>query len=480
MVANLVGAGVVLAFAAWIIPVGPLADQDRVLLTNLLVFAGYLAVAVPIGVVWGWRRFRSDRRRWFRGRDSDERRLVLLGPLRLVTVQGVLWGLALVVFGALNAQFSVRLAINVTTTVLLGAVTTCAISYLLSQRALRRSAARVLSAHPPTRQVLPGVAFRAVLFWVLGTAVPVMGVLLVAAGALTYRDFGRGQLAITVIVLAGTALLVGFVVTMGTAKATADPIRAVRRAMGRVQRGDFDVRVAVYDGSELGLLQAGFNRMAIGLAERERIRDLFGRHVGHDVAAEALAGEVELGGEVREVAVLFVDLVGSTTLAATRPPTEVVELLNAFFGIVVEEVDARGGSVNKFEGDAALAVFGAPTGLPDRVDRALATGRELGARLQRELPDTAAGIGITAGRAVAGNIGATRRYEYTVIGDPVNEAARLAELAKSAPGCVVASGAAVELATADGEALRWSPHGSTTLRGRTAVTQLAVPRSRAS
>ena len=84
----------------------------------------------------------------------------------------------------------------------------------------------------------------------------------------------------------------------------------------------------VDDASEVGQLQAGFNSMATGLAERERLRDLFGRHVGRDVARAALEGELRLGGELREVAVLFVDLVGSTTLPPARPPTEVVALLN--------------------------------------------------------------------------------------------------------------------------------------------------------
>src|SRR5439155_479110 len=116
----------------------------------------------------------------------------------------------------------------------------------------------------------------------------------------------------------------------------AEPVSAVRRALGRVEEGDFDVDVEVDDASEIGLLQSGFNRMAAGLRERERLRDLFGRHVGEDVARAALdAGELALGGEVREVAVLFVDLAGSTAMAGKRPPEEVVSLLNRFFAVVV-------------------------------------------------------------------------------------------------------------------------------------------------
>ena len=247
----------------------------------------------------------------------------------------------------------------------------------------------------------------------------------------------------------------------------------MRDALARVEEGDFDARVPVDDASEIGLLEAGFNRMAAGLRERERLRDLFGRHVGEDVARAALEGDVRLGGEEREIAALFVDLVGSTTLAARRPPTEVVELLNRFFRAVVETVEARGGFVNKFEGDAALCVFGAPVARENPAADALAAARTLSARLRRELPDVDFGIGVSAGVAVAGNVGAEHRYEYTVIGDPVNEAARLCEMAKQRPERLLASGAAVERAGGE-EAGRWSLGEPIVLRGRDEATRLAT------
>ncbi len=123
--------------------------------------------------------------------------------------------------------------------------------------------------------------------------------------------------------------------------------------------------------------------MAAGLRERERLHDLFGRHVGREVAEAALEddGDVQLGGEVRDVAVVFVDLVGSTSLAAGRPPSEVVALLNDFFKLVVETVEEHGGWVNKFEGDAALCVFGAPTARADAACDALRAARALNERL---------------------------------------------------------------------------------------------------
>jgi len=232
--------------------------------------------------------------------------------------------------------------------------------------------------------------------------------------------------------------------------------------------------VTVDDASEVGLLQAGFNRMTAGLAERERLRDLFGRHVGVDVARAALESAPALGGEEKEVAALFVDVIGSTGLAAERPPAEVVSALNRFFSVVVSVTEVHNGFVNKFEGDGALCVFGAPTPTEDPAGQALATARDMHARLQAEVPELEAAIGVSAGRAVAGNVGAEQRFEYTVIGDPVNEASRLCELAKNRGELLLASEAAISRAGPD-EAGRWELGDTVALRGRPGETRIAVP-----
>jgi adenylate cyclase len=196
--------------------------------------------------------------------------------------------------------------------------------------------------------------------------------------------------------------------------------------------------------------------------------------VGEDVARQAIEREgVELGGETREAAVLFVDVIGSTRLASTHDPADVVARLNDFFAVVVDTVSLRGGWVNKFEGDAALCVFGAPTTHPDPAGSALASARALQFRL-RELEGVDAAIGVSAGLVVAGNVGAAERFEYTVIGDPVNEAARLTELAKTAPGKLLASDAALQRAGAS-ERARWSVEREESLRGRTEPTRIAQP-----
>jgi adenylate cyclase len=281
-------------------------------------------------------------------------------------------------------------------------------------------------------------------------------------------------MATTVIFLGALAMTVGLVTLLAAIRSVVDPLRSMRSAMARVEAGETDVTLPVDDGGEVGLLQAGFNRMLSGLRERDRVRDLFGRHVGEEVARSALRRGLELGGELREAAVLFVDLIGSTAFVAEHDPKESVETLNRFFGIVVEVVTVHGGWVNKFEGDAALCVFGAPTEHPHAAAAALAAARELRRRLSRELRGLDAAIGLSAGQVVAGNIGAAERYEYTVIGDAVNEAARLTDLAKRNPARLLASEEIVRRAGGHEDG-RWQLGEQFLLRGRSRATRVAAP-----
>jgi adenylate cyclase len=172
--------------------------------------------------------------------------------------------------------------------------------------------------------------------------------------------------------------------------------------------------------------------------------------------------------------VIFVDIIGSTQLVTGRPATEVVELLNRFFAVIVEEIDRHHGLVNKFEGDAALAVFSAPVALEHAEDEALAAARSIAERMNTEVPECQAGIGVASGQVVAGNVGAKERFEYTVIGEPVNEAARLCELAKSVQSRLIASSDTVANAT-ENERAHWTLGDTVTLRGYDEPTRLALP-----
>jgi class 3 adenylate cyclase len=173
---------------------------------------------------------------------------------------------------------------------------------------------------------------------------------------------------------------------------------------------------------------------------------------------------VSLGGEERIVAALFVDIAGSTSLVRRTGPEEMVGLLNRFFSIVVEAIEDAGGLVNKFEGDAALCVFGAPTDHDDPAGAALQAARRI-CDAVRAAGEVDVGVGVACGRVWAGQVGAASRLEYTVIGDPVNEAARLTELAKEHPGRAVASESTV-LAAPPEERAHWVRDADVVLRGR--------------
>ncbi|MBD8507928.1 HAMP domain-containing protein [Hoyosella sp. G463] len=476
--ANIIGIAIVLVLIIWVVP-GPEIMQTKFLMPNLVGVPVFIGAALLLGIVWGTRRALKDLR-WSRTGDAPtkrQRRIALATPWRLTFIQLVLWSTALVVFTVWYGSIEPEILAKVAFTLASAGIVVCAIAYLLSEFALRPVAAEVLSyGDSPGRRA--GAISRSMVSWIVGTGVPVSGLMVIALAATIRDDATITSLIVSILALGAIVLFFGGFMELLNTSRTIAPVRVVRHAMRKIEKGDLDARVVVFDGSELGDLQVGFNRMAEGLRERERIRDLFGRHVGRAVADHALDHDAELGGEERSVAVFFIDLIGSTRLATQLPPTEVVALLNRFFAVVVEEVDRNGGFINKFEGDAALAIFGAPVEIDDAPGAALRAARTIMKRLEREVPDCEAGIGVACGVAVAGNVGAHERFEYTVIGDPVNEAARLSDEAKKVPGRIAASGDCVESA-GPREARKWRTEREVQLRGREALTVVSVPRKAA-
>ncbi|WP_278314813.1 adenylate/guanylate cyclase domain-containing protein [Lolliginicoccus levis] len=288
--------------------------------------------------------------------------------------------------------------------------------------------------------------------------VPAMPVLLLA-GAHASSGAAQAAILVGVTAVAASSLWLG-----GRSAARLATIRAAIRGRHRP---------VVDSVTELGALQSAVGGLIDESVRSEASQALFGQHVGRDVAEQALEHGTELRAETRFVAVMFVDLVGSTRAASTMRPGEVVALLNRFFDIVIRVVDQHRGFVNKFVGDEALIVFGAPVFQVDAVAQALATARELVEALA-DMPEVQVGIGVSAGTVTAGNVGAAERFEYTVIGDPVNEAARLTELAKKHPGNVLASATAVGFASEAEQAL-WASGDLVELRGRSKLTRLAWP-----
>ncbi|KHL15145.1 UNVERIFIED_CONTAM: hypothetical protein LK11_22750 [Mumia flava] len=474
LVTNLVGVVIVAALRTLITPGGgpnaALGDALRIAVPL------YVALAVVVGgAVTTAGALRALR--WVRaGREptASESRVALLLPWRLTLVQAVLWVGGVVVFTALASSLQPEATTTTFFAVGIAGVVVCAVAFLLTEFALRPVAALVLDRPGGFERVGAGVGVRMLVFWCLGTAAPLLGIAVVATLSLTGSDISLRRLALIVLTLSAVVLVFGFLVNVLTARSVVRPLTSVRHAVSRVGDGDLDVHVRVDDGTELGLLQAGINDMAAGLREREAIRDLFGRHVGREVADVAARGQVELGGEARVVSVLMIDVVGSTAYASSHSPVAVVDVLNRFFAAVVEEVDRHGGLVNKFMGDAVLAIFGAPQPLPNHAAAALATARAVRARLTVEVPEVGSGIGVATGEAVAGNVGHRSRFEYTVIGDVVNSAARLSDLAKTTDAGIVATARSVAESGAD-ERRHWRDDGAPVLRGRSEPTAVCAP-----
>jgi adenylate cyclase len=240
------------------------------------------------------------------------------------------------------------------------------------------------------------------------------------------------------VLLNAVALLVFGVAGVFVARGVTRPLIALSEGVRKIMRGDYGARVPVKSRDELGDLGSAFNRMAIGLEERDKVRDLLGKSVSPEIARELMKSEIELGGEIREVTILFSDLRDFTALSETLSPQALVEQLNAYFAAVTGAVESAGGVVDKYIGDSVMAIFGAPAAIDDHADRgvraalAILQAEESLNQQRREqgLPPLRTGIGISSGAVVAGNVGSASRYNYTVIGNEVNLASRLQSLTK--------------------------------------------------
>ncbi|MFL6155889.1 MAG: adenylate/guanylate cyclase domain-containing protein [Marmoricola sp.] len=473
--ANLVGAATLIVDYLLVLPFPDAVSTPSVVRGNVvlgLLMVGFSWVVLALVAAPRARRALG----WtIRGTppDAEERDLTLNLPWWLFWMQVALWAISCVVFFYANLDVSTMYALQLSTATIISGLATAATSYLLCMRLFKSAIARVLALSPPQAGTTAGVGQKAVFIWTLTTGVPMLGLIGLVAFA-GESGVSLRQVAVSGLVVGLGALLTGFFATVLFAKSVGEPLGRLTEALAAIEQGDLSVELVVDDAGEIGQLQSGLNNMVYALKEREQLRDLFGRHVGEDVARLALAQGVALGGEEREAAALFVDVIGSTTFAATHPAAEVVAALNRFFEVVVSVVSEYGGLVNKFEGDAALCIFGAPLELPDPAASALAAARTMAERLRVEVPDLDAGIGVSHGLVIAGNIGSAERLEYTVIGDAVNEAARLTEQAKDRPERVVASERIVDRA-GYGEQRRWRLLDPILLRGRLEETVLAVP-----
>lgn len=244
------------------------------------------------------------------------------------------------------------------------------------------------------------------------------------------------QQVLLVIFALGVAVLLAGVMVIS--RNVTRPVLELVRGAQRIEQGNFEENVETRQKDELGRLAEAFNSMATGLAEKERVRDLLGKVVSREIADELMSKEIELGGEVAEVTLLFTDIRGFTSLSEDKTPQQLLTLLNEYFTALTGVIEENGGVVDKYIGDAVMALFGAPVPHTDSASRAVraAMGMEKAlASVNAEYEARGAqpiqiGVGINTDEVVVGNMGTQTRLNYTAIGDGVNLASRVEGLTK--------------------------------------------------
>lgn len=251
----------------------------------------------------------------------------------------------------------------------------------------------------------------------------------------------------TIILIGALGVVFAFGLVLFIAHRITEPLNSLIKGVQELGQGNLTYQVPVKTRDELGVLATSFNEMMHGLEEKERVTNILGKYISPEVAKKVLENKdgVALKGEKRECAVMFTDIRGFTALSENEPPEKIVADLNEYFTLMVDVVIKYEGTLDKFIGDAIMAVWGAPVPFEDKELRSVKAGLEMQAvlaqfnkdRISKNLIPLTMGVGINTGIVVSGNLGSDKRSDYTVIGDEVNLASRLCSVAK--PGQVLIS-----------------------------------------
>ncbi len=304
----------------------------------------------------------------------------------------------------------------------------------------------------------------------LVVALAVISIAPLASIIVALFSFEGDRLRTEVTTVVGIALIGVAISAVFVTRSLLGPIRNLSQAMGRVAAGNLGERVAVTSNDEIGELTGQFNDMVVGLRERERFRETFGRYVDENVAATILRhdGEGVLAGETRQATVLFTDIAGFTTIAEHLAPHALVAALNQYLETVLAPIRAHGGVVNTFIGDGLFASFNMPLACEDHAAAAVRAAIDIQRAVGgRTFGDTgvafATRIGISTGQVIGGSVGAGRRLTFTLLGDTVNLAARLEQLNKDYATRILVSQSTRE---ACGDRFVFADLGRVAVRGR--------------
>lgn len=290
------------------------------------------------------------------------------------------------------------------------------------------------------------------------------------------REVRRKAFFIAGMVLSG-ALFAIFLFSM----TLTSPIEKLVELIEVVSKGNFDVSASAQIKSvfrdEVGELAVAFDHMTEGLKERDKVKGLFSKFHGSSVTDDLMNGDVGLGGQRKEVIVFFSDIRGFTAFSEKRSPEEVVEMLNEYFGVMVSIITKNGGVVDKFIGDAIMAIWGAPKSTPDDPTKALRACLEMRQglealnvrRMERGQPPIMIGMGLHAGPAISGTIGSDERMEYTVIGNTVNTASRIEASTKAFGADLLVTD---DVISRVGDAFKVEYAGSAEVKGRSEALKM--------
>ncbi len=263
------------------------------------------------------------------------------------------------------------------------------------------------------------------LQWEMGSAI------------ISVEDYGRGIIVFTS-VLCIIVFFSGGVLNRVVSRSIVEPLENMLEAVDSIQDGDYDTRIKVVGNDEIGVLGDAGNEMIKGLAEREKLRNTFGRYVTPEIRDEILSGRISLEGDRREATVLFADLRNFTPFVENNPPEEVIAGMRAYFTAMHRAIRRHKGLVFQFVGDEIEAVFGVPLHFPDHADAAVRASLDMRMALKelnlersaRGNPSFSHGIGIHSGKVLAGNSGSEEQSAYALIGNTVNVASRIQALTR--------------------------------------------------
>ena len=444
--ANLLGAAAAYLYFTYLDPLTEITPDTTafVLVVGIALVVSLLASRRLFGPAVAWyHRLRA-------GADpatvpSGVRRSALNAPLASGAVTLASWVTAALVFAlrqrVLAPHDPVRDAMRIFLGIaVVGGITTSALSFLVAEMTWRR---RIPLFFPDGNLDREGVLRLPILArlgatFLLTAVVPLLVLLTLVVGMGARLDlllpdelrplwarFERAHVYVVAVnALAATAM------ALLVARFLNRPVQALREAMSRVAAGDLSARVPVRSTDELGELNERFNAMVAELGRGRQALELFGRYVSPEVARAALERGVELEGEVVHATAMFADLRGFTEISRRLPPEQVVKLLGAYYEVTEQACDEEHGTITQFLGDGLVVVFGGPLApLEDHAERAVRAAVAVQRRLrERRRPDgepIEAGIGICTGYMIAGNVPARARLIYTIVGDAVNQAARL-------------------------------------------------------